>query len=327
MKILFYSVFKNQEADLKAVAAECGVEVVMVGQPLGMENVHLAKGYESVSCAAKCDLTREVLTQLKEYGVKYISTKAIGYENLDVEACKELGLRFSNATYSPHSVGEFTVMSILTCLRKLSFSQAKLRQKDFTLFGLQGRELHNQTVGVIGTGKIGQSVIQGLSGFGCRIIAYDIYENEDLKKHVEYLPLEEVFKQSDVITLHAPLLESSHHLLDEKAFNMMKDNVCIVNNARGELIDTEALINALESGKVSAAALDVVEDELAFFRYDFSEKEITNKNLNRLLAMDNVQVTAHHSFFTRQAALDMVNSAIKSLQGFKAKGYTENQIC
>jgi len=327
MKILFYSVFKNQVADLKTVAAECGVDVVIVNQPLSMENVYLAKDYEAVSCAGKCILDREVLTQLKEYGVKYISTKAAGYENLDLKSCKELDLRFSNSTYSPHSVGEFTVMSILTSLRKLSYSQSKLRKKDFTFFGLQGRELHNQTVGVIGTGKIGQSVIKGLSGFGCRIIAHDIYENKALKELVEYLPLEDLLKQSDVITLHAPLVESSHHLLDEKAFSMMKENVCIVNNARGELINTEALIDALESGKVSAAALDVVEDEQDFFRYDFSDKEITNENLNTLLNMENVQITAHHSFFTRQAALDMVNSAIKSLQEFKETGSATNQIC
>jgi D-lactate dehydrogenase len=327
MKILFYSVFKNQVSDIKAIAAECGVDVVIVEQPLSMDNVRLAKGYEAISCAGKCTLDREVLTQLKGYGVKYISTKTMGYDNLDLEACKELGLRFSNASYSPHSVGEFTVMSILTCLRKLSYSQSKLRKKDFTMFGLQGRELHNQTVGIIGTGKIGQSVIKGLSGFGCRIIAYDIYENEALTKHVEYLPLEALFKQSDVITLHAPLLESSHHLIDEKAFDMMKEHVCIINNARGELIDTEALINALNSGKVSAAALDVIEGEQDFFRYDLSDKAITNKHFNTLLNMDNVQITAHHSFFTRQAALDMVNSAIKSLQGFKENGHAENQIC
>lgn len=117
MKILFYCVFKNQVADIKAVATECGVDVVIVEQPLSMDNVHLAKGYEAISCAAKCTLNREVLTQLKDCGVKYISTKTIGYENLDLEACKELGLKFSNATYSPHSVGEFTVMSILTSLR------------------------------------------------------------------------------------------------------------------------------------------------------------------------------------------------------------------
>ena len=327
MNILFYSVFKNQEEDLKSVADECGVEVVMVNQPLSMDNAHLAKGYEAISCAGKCILDRSVLTQLKEFGVKFISTKTIGYENLDLVACKELGLKFSNGTYSPHSVGEFTIMSILTSLRKLSYSQSKLKNQDFTLFGLQGRELHNQTVGVVGTGKIGQSVIKGLSGFDCRIVAHDIYENEELKGSVEYLPLEELYKQSDVITLHAPLLESSYHLIDEKAFKIMKDKVCIINNARGELIDTAALINALKSGKVSAAALDVVEDESAFFRYDFSGKSIPNENLNILLNMDNVQLTAHHSFFTRQAALDMINSAITSLQGFKSVGTTANQIC
>ncbi|MGX9416653.1 NAD(P)-dependent oxidoreductase [Vibrio sp. WJH972] len=327
MKILFYSVFKNQVAGVESVSAERGVDVVIVNQPLSMENVHLAKGYEAISCAGKCTLNREVLTQLKAIGVKHISTKAIGYENLDLEACQELGLKFSNSSYSPHSVGEFTIMSILTCLRKLSYSQSKLRKKDFTLLGLQGRELHNQTIGVIGTGRIGQSVIKGLSGFGCRIIAHDIYENKEINTKVEYLPLEEVFKQSDVITLHAPLLESSYHLLDEHAFQLMKEDVCIVNNARGELIDTEALISALKSGKVSAAALDVVEGEQDYYRYDFSDKEITNKNLNTLLSMDNVQITTHHSFNTRQAEYDMVNSAIKSLQEFKTEGYATNEIC
>jgi D-lactate dehydrogenase len=327
MKILFYSVFKNQEADTRAIAAQCGVDVVTVNQPLSMENVHLAEGYTAISCAGKCTLDREVLTQLKEYGVKYISTKTAGYENVDIKACKDVGIKFSNATYSPHSVGEFTVMSILTSLRKLSYSQAKLRKQDFTLLGLQGRELHNQTVGVIGTGKIGQSVIKGLSGFECRIVAYDINQNQELKQRVDYLTLEELLKQSDVITLHTPLLESTYHLLDHKAFNMMKDNVCIINNARGELIDTEALISALKSGKVSAAALDVVEDEADFFRYDFSDKKMTSKNLNALINMDNVQVTAHHAFFTRQATIDMINSAITSLQEFTVNGYTPNQIC
>lgn len=328
MKILFYSVFENQVEDLKFVAAQRGVDVVIVNQPLSMENVELAKGYEAISCAARCQLNREVLTQLKKYGVKYISSKTMGYDNLDFDACQSLGIKFSNASYSPHSVGEFTIMSILTCLRKLSYSQSKVRKKDFTMQGLQGRELHNQTVGVIGTGNIGKSVIERLSGFGCRILAHDININDDLKSYVDYVSLDALLKQSDVVTLHAPLFESTYHMLDERAFSIMKDDVCIVNNARGELIDTQALINALQTGKVSAAALDVIEGEKTFFRFDLShEEEINNAHLKILLAMDNVQITAHHSFLTRQAALDMVDSAIQSLQDFCANGSTANQIC
>jgi aromatic 2-oxoacid reductase len=327
MKIIFYSVFKHQEPKVESIAAEYGVDIVIVNQPLSLSNIDLAKGYEAVSCAGKCTLNREVLTKLKEYGVKYISTKTIGYENLDLDSCKELGIKFSNASYSPHSVGEFTVMSILSTLRKLSLSLHKLQSNNFTMNGLQGRELHNQTVGVVGTGRIGQSVIKRLSGFGCNILAYDIYENEDLKKLVQYVPFDELLKKSDVITLHAPLLDSSYHLLDEKTFKMMKDEVCIINNARGELIDTKALINALKKGKVSAAALDVVENEQKYFRYDFSQKEIIDEDLKTLMNMENVQITAHHSFFTRQAEADMVNSAIRSLLEFKKDGHASNEIC
>jgi D-lactate dehydrogenase len=327
MKIIVYSVWGDQEKNVRKTAEKYGFSVTIERNILTEKNIHLAQGHHAVSVAGNCELTRDNLMKLKEYGIEYISSKTVGFEKVDIEACKELGIKFSNSSYSPDSVGEFSVMSILTLLRKLPESQAKLRRKDFTLAGLKGRELHNQTVGVIGTGRIGQSVIKCLSGFGCKILGYDVYENESLKDKIQYVSLEELLKNCDVITLHAPLMDSNYHMLDEKAFDMMKEDVVIINNARGELIDTEALVSALKSGKVAGAALDTIENEVGIFRFDFSEKELEHEYLNELLAMDNVQITAHHAFCTKQAELDMVDCALGSLKEFIETGDAKHAIC
>lgn len=198
--------------------------------------------------------------------------------------------------------------------------------QDYTLEGIQGREIKNLTIGIIGTGKIGATVAKNFSGFGCRLIGYDIYEDDTLKDILEYVSLEQLLSESDVITLHAPLFDSNFHMINKESIKKMKDGVCIINCGRGPLIDTEALIEGLENGKIGAAALDVVEGEGNVFNADHRFNVISNRNLSILRAFPNVICTPHVAFYTDQAVSDMVENALKSLQSFMSVGESQWEI-
>lgn len=241
-----------------------------------------------------------------------ISTRTIGYDHVDIEAAKEFGIHVSNVSYSPECVADYTVMLMLMSLRRMKRIMQRGEINDFSLPGIQGRELPNLTVGVLGTGRIGQAVIRDLSGFGCKIYAYDKYENENVKGYAEYTDLDTIYKECDLITLHMPLAEDNFHLIGKEAFGKMKDGVVIVNTARGGLIDTKALIEAIESGKAGAAGLDVIEDEFGMYYYDRKSDVLSKRDLYILRGFPNVIVTPHMAFYTDQAVSDMVKHSIES---------------
>lgn len=312
MRIFVYNYREFDEAEyFQKFSKEYGVELGITTELPTLENAHLAAGYEYISIITS-KIDARLMERFHEIGVKMISTRTVGFDHVDLDAARKFGIQVSNVSYSPECVADYTVMLMLMSVRKMKRIMQREEINDFSLPGIQGRELPNFTVGVLGTGRIGRSVIRDLSGFGCRILAYDKYENESVKAHAQYADLETIFRECDLITLHMPLEEENFHLLDEDAFRKMKDGVVIVNTARGGLIDTKALISALESGKVGAAGLDVIEDEFGMYYYDLKSDVLSKRDLYILRGFPNVIVTPHMAFYTDQAVSDMVKHSIES---------------
>lgn len=276
------------------------------------DNISLAEGYEAVSIITN-PVDEEMLGLFSKMGVKYLATRSIGYEHIDVEAAHRLGIRVCHASYSPNSVANYTIMLMLMACRNIGYILEKSRLQDYSLGGKIGKELSLCTVGVIGTGKIGETVVEHLSGFGCKMLAYDLYEKESVKRYAEYVTLERLYRESDIITLHVPGMAENYHMLDEKAFGEMKDGVILVNAARGMLVDTDALIAALESGKVGFAALDTVEEENGLYYLNRERDVIANRHRAVLGAFQNVILSPHMAFYTEQAVSDMVGKTVEAM--------------
>ena len=276
-----------------------------------LENACLAKGYEYVTIITS-KIDRELMKKFHDMGVKMISTRTVGYDHVDIEAAKEFGIHVSNVSYSPECVADYTLMLMLMSLRRMKRIMQRGEINDFSLPGIQGRELPNLTVGVLGTGRIGQAVIRDLSGFRWKIYAYDRYETDAVKEYAEYADLDTICRECDLITLHMPLLEDNFHLIDRERIQKMKEGVVIVNTARGGLIDTKALIEGIESGRIGAAGLDVIEDEFGMYYYDRKSDVLSKRDLYILRGFPNVVVTPHMAFYTDQAVSDMVKHSIES---------------
>lgn len=316
MKVTVYNCREFDEKELfLRYGKELGMELVLCPDAPDMENIALAKGSECVDIITS-KMTRELIKGLAENGVKYLTTRTIGYDHIDLEAAKEFGITVANAPYGPHGVADYAVMLILMSIRKMKRIIERTNIQDYSLQGIQGRELKDLTVGVIGTGRIGRTVINNLSGFGCKIIAYDLYENEEVKEKAAYVTLPEMWAQADVITLHAPLTEDNHHMIGKDTIEQMKDGVVIVNTARGGLIDSEALIEGIESGKIGAAGLDVVENEFGLYYYDRKSDVLNNRELAVLRGFPNVTVTHHMAFYTDDCVETVVRDSLMGCKYF-----------
>ncbi len=312
MKILAYSHRKDETEYFKAFSKKYNVEVVLTDSAPNMETAHLAKDIEYISIITT-PINKELLDEFKKLGVKFISTRTIGYDHIDLNYAKKIGIHIGNATYSPNSVADYTIMMILMSLRKMKLIMNRSSNQDFSLNMVQGREIENLTIGVLGTGRIGETVIKHLSGFGCRIIAHDIYEKESIKKYAEYKDLDYVLKNSDILTLHMPATDDNYHLINKENIEKMKDNVYIINTGRGSLINTDDFINAIENKKIAGAALDVIENETGLYYNDLKGHVLNNRQLAILSSFPNVIVTPHTAFYTDQAVSDMVENSIKSI--------------
>ncbi len=312
MKIFVYSYREFDEAEyFQKFSREYGVEIGFTSEEPTMENVHLAEGCEYLSIiTTKVDA--RLMEQFHKLGVKMISTRTIGYDHVDIAAAERMGMHVSNVSYSPECVADYTIMLMLMSIRRMKRIMQREELNDFSLPDLQGRELPNFTVGVLGTGRIGRAVIRNLSGFGCRIYAYDRYEDDSVKQYAMYADLETIYRECDLITLHMPLLDDNFHMIDSSALSKMKDGVVIINTARGGLIDTKALIKGIESGKISAAGLDVIEDEFGMYYHDRKSDVLSKRDLYILRGFPNVIVTPHMAFYTDQAVSDMVKNSILS---------------
>ncbi len=277
-----------------------------------VENAYLAEGYDAVSFTP-CTCDKDLIDSFYKVGVKYIAARSIGYNHIDIEYAKGLGMGVCHVNYEPDTVADYTLMLILMGCRKAAHIIKRAELQDYSLKGKLGKDLCDCTVGVIGTGKIGKTVIKRLNSFGCKIIAYDIFEDKSLKDLCEYVSFEDLIEKSDIITLHALVTDENFHLLNEECFKKMKDGVMIINTARGLLIDTEALIDALSSGKVGFAGLDVLENEDGLYYYNRIGDIIDNTQMALLRAFPNVLLMPHTAFYTERVVYAMAENVVKGV--------------
>jgi D-lactate dehydrogenase len=312
MQVTVYNCRPFDEKELfLEYAKELDIDLVLCNDPPTLENVSLCQGSKCVDVITS-KIDEPLIKALKEQGIEYITTRTIGYDHVDLKAARKYGIKVGNAPYGPHGVADYTVMLILMSMRKMNAILGRTNLQDYTLMGLKGKELHDLTVGVIGTGRIGAAVVQSLSGFGCRIYAYDLYEKEEVKQFASYVPLEQIWKEADVITLHMPLTEDNRHIINAETIAKMKDDVIIVNTARGALIDSDALIDAIENGKIGAAGLDVVENEFGLYYYDRKSDILKNRELALLRSFPNVTVSHHMAFYTKNYVETVVKDSLMS---------------
>lgn len=291
---------------------------------LNKKTAPITKGYDVVIAFVNDDIDADTINILADNGIKVLAMRCSGYSNVDLKAAKDRLTVVTVPAYSPYTVAEHTMALLLSLNRKIHKAYNRTRDFNFSLNGLTGFLLRGKTVGVIGTGKIGQAVMEVLGGFGVNILAYDPYPIDDDTIH--YVDLEYLFKNSDIITLHCPLTDKSYHILDSDAFDMMKDNVVIVNTSRGALVDTEALLHALNTEKVAGAALDVYEEESDFFFEDFSGMVINDDMLSLLIAHPHVLMTAHQAFLTDDALETIARTTYNNIDEVLSDEKCKNEV-
>ncbi|MBQ8039232.1 MAG: 2-hydroxyacid dehydrogenase [Lachnospiraceae bacterium] len=291
---------------------------------LNEDTVSLTNGYDVVCAFVNDDINEEVVNKMVKNNVRLLAMRCAGYSNVDIKAARGNLTIVRVPAYSPYAVAEFAMGMLLCVNRKLHKAYNRTREYNFNINGLTGIDLYGKTVGVIGTGKIGQVFINICRGFGMRVLAYDIYPNEFMG--YEYVELDTIFRESDVISLHCPLTEQTKHIIDEEAIRKMKDECYIVNTSRGGLIDSKALLDALLERRVGGAALDVYEEEADFFFEDHSEKGITDATLALLSTMPNVLITSHQAFFTEEALANIARITFKNIDDYFAEKKLENEV-
>lgn len=313
MKIFAYSLRPYDELGyLESLANELGFDFDWTPEYPTLENTHLAAGAQGVTIITN-PMPAEVLSAYHELGVKAIGTRSIGYDHIDVAHAHKIGMRVSHAIYPPEGVANYAIMLILMTLRKAKLITRLAGARDFGLEGKIGRDISGCTVGIVGTGAIGATVARHLTGFGCRIIASDPYPKAELEGIVEYKELPELLAEADVVTLHAPGLPQNFHLIGKDELALMKQGAVIVNTARGTLIDTEALLCALEEGHLGGAALDTIESEANLYYRNLSREILPNRDLAALEALPNVIVTPHMAFYTAEAVENMMRTNAEAL--------------
>nr|WP_218156864.1 D-isomer specific 2-hydroxyacid dehydrogenase family protein [Amycolatopsis saalfeldensis] len=309
--VTVYGCEADEAALFREVAARWGVPLVITAETLGKANVDLVAGNRCVSVGHKTRIANSALLALSRAGVRYVSTRSVGYDHIDGEYARSVGISVEGVAYSPDSVADYTVLLMLMSVRNTKATLRRAELHDYRLAAARGKELRDLTVGVIGTGRIGAAVIDRLRGFGCGVLAYD----RRPRSSADYVPLDELLQLSDIVTLHTPLDERTHHLLDRSRIAQLKDGAVVVNTGRGALIETGALLAALESGRLGGAALDVLEGEEGDFYADCRGKIGKNETLARLQRMSNVLISPHTAYYTDHALRDIVeNSLINCLK-------------
>ncbi|GHP12670.1 D-lactate dehydrogenase [Lentilactobacillus fungorum] len=330
MRIIAYGIRADEKPFLDKWSEEnADVEVISTDQLLDDSTVNQAKGADGVVTYQQKPYTADVLDQLGKFGIKYLSLRNVGVDNIDVAAAKRNGIQVTNVpAYSPQAIAEFTVTQLMRLLRRTNTFDRKMANGDLRWAPDIAEELNQKTVGVYATGRIGRAAIQIYKGFGAKVIAYDIYHNPELEKEGLYVETpDELYAKADVISLHAPATKENEHMLNDAAFNKMKNGVYILNPARGALVDTDALIRALDSGKVAGAAIDTYEDEVGIFNTDFgSFDQIPDDRLKNLMKRDNVLVSPHIAFYTKRAVRNMVYFAMDANKSLIETGKSDKLV-
>jgi len=328
MKIIVYSSKPYDRKFLDEANRSFAHELEYCSWPLTPQTVRTADNKPCVCVFVHDQLTRAVLTSLKAGGCELIALRCAGFNNVDLKAAAELGLAVVRVpAYSPESVAEHTVGLMLTLSRKTHRAYNRVRDGNFSLDGLLGFELHGKTVGIIGTGRIGAAVARILNGFGAHILGVDISPNEVCTRlGVRYAGLEELYREADIISLHCPLTPETRHLIDEAALGKMKTGVMLINTSRGAVVDTDAVIRSLKSGKLGYLGLDVYEQEEHLFFEDLSDAIITDDVFERLLTFPNVLITGHQAFFTVEAMRSIAQTTMDNIHQYEQTGTCENLI-
>lgn len=313
--ITVYGCEKDEALLFRDMAPHYGVMLTITDEPVSEVNIELAFGNRCISVGHKAQITNSIILALSKVGVKYISTRSIGCNHIDVKYANSVGISVENVAYSPDSVADYTLMLMLMAVRNVKSTISRADIHDFRLNDVRGKELRDMTIGVIGTGRIGTAVMDRLRGFGCRILAYD----HSQVTSADYVSLDGLLEQSDIVTLHAPLNVDTYHLINGERIGKMKHGAFIINTARGPLLDTEALIKALESGKLGGAALDVLEGEEGFFYFDCRKKPIESKLLLKLQKLSNVIITPHTAYYTEHALSDTIINTIINCMKFERR--------
>ena len=320
MKMYVYSMREFDELPyFEQYCSQNEVEWAYTRETPCMDNLEKAKGYGVVNIITTV-INKEMIDKWHDMGVKCIATRTIGYDHIDCDYAKSLGMGVIHITYSPATVADYTIMMMLMGCRKIQYIMQRAQIQDYTLQGKIGRELPGMTVGIIGTGKIGKTVIRHLSGFGCKILAYDIYESDEVCQYAQYTDLDTIYRECDIISLHAPATEDNYHMINARALDKSKKGIILINCARGSLIDTQALIDGIESGKVGFAGLDVIEHENGLYYFNRMGEPLQNPMLAILRSYSNVVVTPHTAFYTQEVVSDMVENSILC-----AKAYVNGQ--
>ncbi len=319
MRIAVFSTKSYDREFLLAANATAGHELRFLEPRLTGETCLLADGFPVVCAFVNDQLDAQVLLSLSRQSTVLIAMRCSGFNNVDLRAAEQLGLTATRVpAYSPYAVAEHTVGLILTLGRKLHKAYSRVREGNFALDGLMGRDLHGRTVGVIGTGRIGTIVARILAGFGCRILAHDVFPNAELEASgVRYVDRDEIFSHADVITLHCPLMPETHHLIDDESLSRMKRGVMLINTSRGALVDSEAVVRALKSGTLGSLGLDVYEEEADLFFEDLSNRVIQDDVFSRMLTFPNVVVTGHQAYFTHAALEAIARETIDNITAFE----------
>jgi D-lactate dehydrogenase len=285
----------------------------------------LAEGYDVICAFVNDRLNAEVLETLAKGGTKLIALRSAGFNHVDLGVAKRLGLKVVRVPeYSPYSVAEHAMALILTLNRKLHKSYNRVREGNFSLEGLVGFDLHGKTIGVVGTGKIGMVFATIARGFGCRVLAYDLFPNKQLD--VTYVDLQTLYQQSDIISLHVPLSAETRHLINESVLTQMKPGAMLINTSRGGLVDTRALIEALKGKTLGAAGLDVYEEEAEFFFQDHSQESLSDDLLIRLMTFPNVLLTSHQGFLTAEALSNIAQTTLENIGSFERGEKLVNEV-
>ncbi len=328
MKVLFFSSKAYDQQFFTAANQDFSFELTFLEVPLNKSTAILAKGYTVVCVFVNDVVNADILHELATQGVTLIAMRCAGYNNVDLKTAAQLGIKVVRVpAYSPYSVAEHTLALILTLNRKTHRAFNRVKEGNFALNGLMGFDLHGKTVGLIGLGKIGIVTARILKGFGCKVLGYDITTPAEADSiGIKMSSLDELYNQSDIVSLHCPLTPDTYHIINAQSIGKMKKGVMLINTSRGALIDTKAVIAALKQEQISYLGLDVYEEEADLFFEDLSNRVIQDDVFMRLLSFNNVLITGHQAFFTSNALQNIADITLQNIKAFQVAGVSENEV-
>ncbi len=328
MKIAFFDTKPYDKNAFSVYAEDAGIKVKFFETKLNEDTVFLAKGAKAVCVFVNDTINKEVIDALAEMGIEILLLRCAGFNNVDVKYAKGKLHILRVPAYSPYAVAEHAIALLLTSIRRIHKAYIRSRDFNFSLSGLTGFDLHGKTVGVIGTGKIGKVFIDICKGFGMNVLCFDKFPDKsiEIEDRVRYTDLDTLMKNSDIISLHCPLTEETHHIISADTLEMCKKGVVIINTSRGALVDAEALLEGIKARKVGAACLDVYEEESDLFFEDNSGHILEDDTLARLISMPNVIVTSHQAFLTEEALDNIAKTTVENFVGFMKDGKSPNEV-